>query len=45
MFGALLPDEAETFVGLLRRVAETLNVERAPVGGSNFLHSGSEAYA
>ena len=34
MLGALAPGEAETLVGLLTRVAEALNGESVPVGGS-----------
>lgn len=34
MLGALQPGEAETLVRLLGRVAEALNAERVPVGGS-----------
>jgi DNA-binding MarR family transcriptional regulator len=39
MFDSLLPDEAETLVRLLRRVAESLNPECAPVGGSTSLQT------
>jgi DNA-binding MarR family transcriptional regulator len=39
MFGLLLPDEADALVGLLTRVAEALNAEGVPVGGSTSLHS------
>lgn len=34
MLGALRPDEVDTFVTLLVRVADALNSESAPVGGS-----------
>jgi len=34
LLGALRPDEAETLVGLLARVAAALNPEWMPVGGS-----------
>jgi DNA-binding MarR family transcriptional regulator len=34
MYGALAPDEAETLVRLLARVAEALNVENTRVGAS-----------
>jgi DNA-binding MarR family transcriptional regulator len=34
MLAALRPDEAKTLVGLLARVAEALNAESVPVGGS-----------
>src|SRR5580765_1413759 len=34
MFGSLQPDEAETLVGLLTRVAAALNAECVPAGGS-----------
>ncbi|MDE3164797.1 MAG: MarR family transcriptional regulator [Acidobacteriota bacterium] len=39
MFGSLRPDEADTLVGLLTRVAEALIAECVPVGGSNSVHS------
>jgi len=39
MFTALQPDEAETLVGLLERVAERLSAETVPVGGSSSPHS------
>jgi DNA-binding MarR family transcriptional regulator len=39
MFGSLLPDEAEALVGFLTRVAEALNAECVPVGGSTSFHS------
>ena len=39
MFGMLQPDEAETLVKLLARVAESLNPDPAPVGGSDLSHS------
>jgi DNA-binding MarR family transcriptional regulator len=35
MAGTLRPDEAETLVRLLTRVAEALNADRVPTGGSN----------
>jgi MarR family transcriptional regulator, lower aerobic nicotinate degradation pathway regulator len=38
MFGSLQPDEAETLVGLLTRVAAALNAECVPVGGSSSIH-------
>lgn len=38
MFGSLHPDEAETLVGLLTRVAAALNGECVPVGGSSSIH-------
>ena len=44
MFGSLLPDEAEALVGMLRRVAETLNAECLAVGESDSYHSGSEMH-
>jgi len=44
MFGALLPDEAETLVGLLRRIAQTLHAECVPAGESVSLHSRSEVH-
>jgi DNA-binding MarR family transcriptional regulator len=34
MLGVLRPDEAETLVGLLTRVARVLNAERVPAGGA-----------
>jgi DNA-binding MarR family transcriptional regulator len=34
MLGALRPDEVDTLVDLLARVADALNSERAPGGGS-----------
>jgi DNA-binding MarR family transcriptional regulator len=39
MLGALQPGEAETLVRLLGRVAEALNTECVPVGGSTSSHS------
>ena len=42
MLGSLRPDEAETLVGLLARVAEALNAECAPGGGSTSFHSSEE---
>jgi DNA-binding MarR family transcriptional regulator len=39
MIGVLSPDEAGTLVGLLARVAEALNVDGVPVGGSASPHS------
>jgi len=39
MLGVLDPAEAETLVGLLSRVAGTLNPESVPVGGSTSSHS------
>jgi DNA-binding MarR family transcriptional regulator len=39
MLGALQPGEAETLIRLLGRVAEALNAECAPVGGSTTSHS------
>lgn len=39
MLDSLLPDEAEVLVGLLTRVADALNAEGAPVGGSTSFHS------
>ena len=42
MLGALDPDEAETLVGLLSRVAGSLNPESVPVGGSTSSHSPQE---
>ena len=39
MLGALQPGEAETLVRLLGRVAEALNAECVPVGGSTSSHS------
>ena len=39
MIGALRPDEAETLVGLLARVSESLNAETMPIGGTK--HSNS----
>lgn len=39
IFGSLLPDEAEAFVGLLTRVAEALGAEGVAVGGSTSFHS------
>ncbi len=44
MSGSLLPDEAEMLVGLLRRVAQALNAECVPVGGSSPMHTGSEVH-
>ena len=38
MFGSLRPDEAETLVGLLTRVAEGLNAECVHAGGSISTH-------
>ena len=38
MLGALGPDEAETLVGLLSRVAGALNPDSVPVGGSTSSH-------
>lgn len=38
MFSSLQPDEAETLVGLLTRVAAGLNAECVPVGGSSSIH-------
>jgi DNA-binding MarR family transcriptional regulator len=39
MFGSLLPDEAETLVRLLTTVAESLNTDGVPIGGSSSLQS------
>ena len=39
MLGALRPDEADKLVGLLARVAETLNADGVSVGGSTSSHS------
>ena len=39
MLGALQPGEAETLVRLLGQVAEALNAECVPVGGSTSSHS------
>lgn len=39
MIGVLSPDEADTLVGLLTRVAESLNVDGVSVGGSDSSHS------
>jgi DNA-binding MarR family transcriptional regulator len=39
LLGALQPGEAETLVSLLGRVAEALNAECVPVGGSTSSHS------
>jgi DNA-binding MarR family transcriptional regulator len=39
MLGALQPNEAETLVRLLTRVAEALNAESYPVGESTSFHS------
>lgn len=39
MFAALRPNEAETLVGLLERVAVRLSAESVPVGGSSSPHS------
>jgi DNA-binding MarR family transcriptional regulator len=38
MLGALRPDEAEALVGLLARVAEALDLESVPAGGSTSSH-------
>lgn len=38
MFGSLLPDEAETLVRLLTRVAESLDTECVPVGRTTSHH-------
>ena len=43
MLGALQPDEAETLVKLLARVAGALNPDPAPVGGSSLSHSPEDA--
>jgi hypothetical protein len=42
ILGVLGPGEAETLVGLLTRVAEALNAESVPVGGSTSSHSPQE---
>ncbi|QJW99256.1 MarR family winged helix-turn-helix transcriptional regulator [Frigoriglobus tundricola] len=42
VLGALQPDEAETFVRLLARVAHRLNPESVPVGGPTPSHSPEE---
>ena len=39
MIGVLSPDEADTLVGLLARVAESLNTDGVSVGGSASSHS------
>jgi DNA-binding MarR family transcriptional regulator len=39
MLGALQPGEVETLVQLLGRLAEALNAECVPVGGSTSSHS------
>jgi len=39
MIGVLSPDEADTLVGLLTRVAESLNEDGVSVGGSGSSHS------
>ncbi len=43
ILGALRPGEEETLVRLLTRVAEALNVESAPIGGSTYSHSQEDA--
>ena len=39
LLGALQPGEAETLVRLLARVAQALNAESVPFGGSTYSHS------